>query len=640
MSSILIYFAFLVFPGAVAICLGGISRHRFLMSFFVSLAVFVLSQIPNRVGGGTLHDWIFAYGFLVVLTWCGFLLAGTRPLKVHQPQRPTRTLSIALWQEHKLAISSWLGCVTVWSGLYSLIGPYTEVPSDFWNHLIRMKWEAGPIANGELSSYAQIFTDVTLFNREYIHSLHALSQHLSKNNLVETVFWTQLATTSVFISAVFWFVHAQTLSCWSERKRTIVTTVTTVVTIVWMGTGDWAFVRYYANAPIILSIPLLFLGLLIFIDYLRTPQQSSALTFAALCLILTLQAFIHVQEAITFLVLLALIGIVAQFQSLSRPGKYWPENTRTRITIVFYLFFIFAVAGVLMVLFSFEPRPQHPTFILKPTTSLPLLKDLWILEPSRQVWATITLAGCLSFFLLALNWKIFRLVPYALAGSLLPFVTIFNPLFIHFWERLLPVTILWRFTFFIPVGILVGFSICALIDSKHSRKAALSAFISACFLFLMLPFPSSTASFMTNRAFSFSPLEKNQGIEWLDDVVSFLEFQPRQHIYTDPVTSYVLRALTRHQVPGKKFYPHSTNIDFHKLSATEIATTLKNGLVIINLRDGPTSMTTNALQHWRSDELAVSRFYPEMLPSTLSGLGYKLIWNQDNVLIFTVSTDE
>ena len=630
----LTYLTILLLPGTVAIWLAVVSRHRFLWAFAISLGLFVFSQIPVRVGGGTLQHWLTVYCALVVITWVVCVLVGRRFGAKYRPTARVSRSSAA----RDLPITAsiiWLICLLAWGGTFWIIGPYTEVPADIWNHLVRIGWELGRIEQGHLSSYANQFPAVTLLNREYIHSLHAGIWSISGATTSAFLWESQLAITCIFISALFWFFHSQMLDRWSVRRRAVVAGIATALTTVWMGTGDWAFIRYYAIAPIIFTVPLVFLGVQIFVDYLRGEISKLVVAILSLGLILILQGLVHIQEAGILSVLLFLIALFAWIQIRFDQENLWPTDSHRRIQLIGQALIMCAVVATPFLLIMIEPKVQHPGVILKPSTSLPFLRDLWIIDPTRQVWSTLTIGGVLSPLLIAMHWRVIRLSPYVVAAAVLPLVTVFNPIFIHLWERLLPATLLWRFTLFFPAGLLVAFAIGSLAEQRNRRGQLFRlAPIIAAFI-LLLPIPYSSPPLIVSRAFSFAPLHERQTEAWLTDLAQFLKAQPRQVIFTDPVTAYVLRGLTNQIIPGTKFYEHSSGFDFRKPYSEQPEVLFQDGLVVLNFRNGAESKTTKALNHWDKHELMVTRFYPPELQQTLEDRRFTLIWSNRDVFVYS-----
>jgi hypothetical protein len=629
------YLVILLLPGSVAIWLVQFPRHRFLLAYAISIGLFTFSQIPFRIGGGTTAQWARLYIAGTLLTWIISLFIR----KWHRyfcSENIEPTFALPKRFGSYLPHVSVTICLSVWLIIYSIIGPYTEVPSDFWNHLVRTRWELGRISNDLLAAYAQEWPFSTLLNREYIHSLHAGIWHLSNATPREFAWGSQLASTTIFISAFFWFVYAQLDLAWSESKRAALSSLATMLNVVWMGTGDWAFIRYYASAPVIFTLPLLFLGILLFIDYFRVPRQGAAYTATVLLLVGACQALLHVQETILLAGSAFMISIIAFLQTTKLQASVWPITTHQRIRRTAFTLTAGVVALTSVSLVLFEPHYFHPNVLLNLGSPGSGFFDWSVINPSRQVFQTITLAGILSYFLLALCWKHIKHYPYIIAGYTLPIFVLFNPVFIEVWERHLPTTLLWRFSILVPMALLISVTIGVSLSQSKEKIDKLQMSVLVVVLSLALPISYPQSSWVTNRAPSLLPLQPEQSIDWLADLVEYLNLQDRQLIHTDPVTAYVLRGLTHQMLPGTKFYPDTSGTNFLDIPTEALQKTLASGLVVINYRNGPNSKTVGSLRHWRIDELMVSRFYPRHFVETLENLGFNLIWSTKDIMVFKI----
>lgn len=623
----LFYFGILLLPGAISVWLARFRSHRFLYSFFISIAFFIFSQVPFRIGGGSLSSWIVFYGVSIVIL---IFVSAYHGLKVTEKDiLQKNNLSLNFHSRHLALL---ITVMTVWLIIFSVIGPYTEVPSDFWGHLVRTQWELGAISSGQLPSYASSPLTLTLFNREYIHNLHALAWRAFDAKPSEVAYGAQLATTSIFTISLFFFSITQFPDRWSSVKKISLAITAVTLSILSLGSGNWAFIRYYAFAPVILNLPIFFLGLILFIQFLKNPQISLWNMLGWGIPILLCLALIHLQEAIFLGIFIFLITLLAYGQSLSSRFDLWSANNLQRISIMALVLSILGIVTLSFVIGTLPPLRSHPGVLFDLGQFLPMLNGLLILDPSRQVFATIALSGTAAYIIVISNWRLILSSPYLTVAFLLPFLTIFNPLFIEFWQRLLPTTLLWRFSLLIPSGIALAYILGRQTEcsSRPRTKKLLITLVSiTCFI----PIDIDRSGIFASRLPSLIPLNESQDIHWIEDVVEFLETQPRQTIRTDPVTSYVLRGMTNHLLPGRKFYSHTSGIDFSGLSMKQLIEVASSGLVLVNLRDGSDSKTVAALGHWKSNELEVSRFYPTDFISKLSKLGLKIIWQRDRIYI-------
>src|SRR5690606_23609018 len=102
-----------------------------------------------------------------------------------------------------------------------------------------------------------------------------------------------------------------------------------------------------------------------------------------------------------------------------------------------------------------------------------------------------------------------------------------------------------------------------------------------------------------------------QGVQWLPDVVEFLNSMPAEVAYTDPVTAYVLRGATVHIVPGWKFYAGRSGVKLEQLKRDGIVEQFLEsppGLYVINKRPAGETRNGQDSGHWRSDVLDTSRW--------------------------------
>ena len=93
------------------------------------------------------------------------------------------------------------------------------------------------------------------------------------------------------------------------------------------------------------------------------------------------------------------------------------------------------------------------------------------------------------------------------------------------------------------------------------------------------------------------PLQNDQFIWWLNDVYEFLDTQRRQKIYSDPLTSYVLRALTLHSIPEEKFYARTSGEVYTASNIEKTGNSNSKSRLVINRRNGSASKTIRSLNH-------------------------------------------
>lgn len=632
----IVYLLLLFLPGGIIVFLHNIQSHRFLKSLAISVGFLFLTQLPFRYGGGEILHWLYFYLASVLFVWVVVLW---RSLVNKRNYFRVTIVSDANSTAMMVFIMGLVGCIILWSLLYLWIGPYTEIPADYWAHLQRMSWEYNAIRHRNIPSYASSIPPITLLNREYVHGLHAGIQYLFKLTPEQITPISQWVMSSIFVAALYCFFYPQLSTKWGDVKRTYISILATVLTVVWMGTGAFAFIRYYAMAPVILTFPLYLLGVLIFIDFLKKADQCVVKTFSFLGFILFLMALLHIQEAIFLCLTLLVISFVARFQIRGYADQLWHLYTHQKIQKVALILFVGMMFFIGFALIFLKPATPTLGVILQPATNLPFLRDLWVIDPGRQVWATITAGGAIACVLLIFFMREMREYPYIIATMILPWVTLFNPIFIHVWERILSDHLLWRLSMLMPAGFVAAVAVGALMSHRPSKVWWIKIMLTVLCIALMLPISALHSKYTINRAYSFVPLEKDQSEQWLLDLVDYLRLQPSQRIATDPVTAYVLRGLTFHRVPGKKFYLGLSDVNFNQLPFEQLLETLNKtkSLVVINHRDGDISKTGPVLKHWANTALKVSRYYQEGIVENLKENGYKVVWSQNEITVLKTS---
>ena len=634
-----VYLGVLLLPGALAVRLARITRHRFLITYAISVGLMTFSQVPFRFGGGTTVDWLYVYvaGFVLVLF--ASAVSGRILSKHATGQASKARLDASSFQ--KDTFPAFFITLAVWVTFYAYIGPYTEIPSDFWQHKINTNRELLALARGSIHNYTVNEVSVSaigaLLNRDYVLSWHALSSEMLSVRTIHLWSGIQLASTTIFLTSFFWFCFAQLKASWSLRKRAILCAIGALFQLVWFGIGDWAFVRYYAVSQVIFALPLFFLGTLLFIDALKSRKHLvthclGIFSLAILC------GLLHRQEAMYLATVTFVISVFAAGQTMWPGQSPWPTKQTLFIRGLGAALLGLAVLASVYVLLTFSFKTIHPGVLFGFSSKM---VGFQFMNLDRNILQSIALPGVLSYLLLILNWQTLRHYPYVIAAALIPPLVFLNPFALEIIMRVIASEIVWRFVFLVPAALILLICLGESHTTRPSVRRSVTLLICGISMLLALPVPHPYASLIPNRAGSFQKLEVNQSFSWLADVEDFLRAQPIQRICTDPVTSYVLRANTSHIVPGGKFYLHAgSGQDFSAMQDHELGQNTRDCLVVANLRDGPMSNTVKSLQHWPTDVLKVSRYYPDNFSDSLEKLGLKKLWSSTSgdVTIFTKST--
>ena len=126
----------------------------------------------------------------------------------------------------------------------------------------------------------------------------------------------------------------------------------------------------------------------------------------------------------------------------------------------------------------------------------------------------------------------------------------------------------------------------------------------------------------------------NSPANW-DDLIKLIDQKGEIQVLTDPVTGYVLSAMTKVHHDHNKF--HETDVGslrkYRYAPNSFLDYAIEGGwFLIVNLRDGQPSANGRKSKHWPEDIMYVSRYYPAEL------LEWLQITNNSNTLkIFTNS---
>jgi hypothetical protein len=113
----------------------------------------------------------------------------------------------------------------------------------------------------------------------------------------------------------------------------------------------------------------------------------------------------------------------------------------------------------------------------------------------------------------------------------------------------------------------------------------------------------------------------------------------KKWVITDPVTGYMISALTRHYSPRKKFHRHwggyvEMNYDDYSSHPFDRH---KGKLFVINKRNGGESTTGRRARHWSEDILQLEKFYySPKLENYISENPerFELLWEQDKIMVY------
>ena len=128
------------------------------------------------------------------------------------------------------------------------------------------------------------------------------------------------------------------------------------------------------------------------------------------------------------------------------------------------------------------------------------------------------------------------------------------------------------------------------------------------------------------------------------DLIEYVDKLSGEYVFvTDNVTNYVLHMATRHRGHRAAKAGWQTRYDAFRGDYRDRLTYYKRDgeLVIVNQRDGESSLNGKLSGHWREDILKVSTLYPPKLAEFLNTNPeeFQLLWEKDGISVFRIKED-
>jgi hypothetical protein len=159
-------------------------------------------------------------------------------------------------------------------------------------------------------------------------------------------------------------------------------------------------------------------------------------------------------------------------------------------------------------------------------------------------------------------------------------------------------------------------------------------------LALLMPSFLGTQINRNSRITLGSVPDENSHLHW-GDLMDFLKSLPKSDaaVLTDPITGYIVNAMTQHEAYNYKFFPgigyHSNPFVFGDYTDKPL-TRYPGSLLIVNRRNGGHSRIGQLSGHWYPDVLYVSHHYPRALVDHLEENpdDYHLLWRRDRISVY------
>lgn len=648
--------SFLLFlPGLATSYILGLDRYKYLLSFSLSYSIFILliksMPLVNLDSRGFTYVYLLVVLLLLIFAFIKYYFKkknnnkkyNTERIQCYGCNRFTRTAPVF---------------IVMLLGLYFLYsGAYIELPSDAFTHLEYMQEMARSIIRSEAEGLP--LQQGLGLNGKHWYYLTSFISIWGGVEIADTILSASYFNVSVFLLAVFFFSQVVFRDTFKHGHLLAIASIAAVFfTFFHFGINIFSFIRYYALAPAILNFVLYFALMAIIIDFFRNEGwQLKYLVVAVIIFVACLH--IHRQEGL-FVVLMFVVMSFYLFlqkhirtlrllwQGQGRLFKGSPINFLSdKVNISFLLS---QVTIISLYIYSYLKVPRST--VLEPKlipleNIVPFVKNIYILNPTYQFYYVITLWGSLVILLFILNINKFRGNPYLMAGMLSPFFTVFNPFFVDLFLRHSYSLLLWRISFLVPLHLVAAALL--VIAFQHIKrgsylKKAYGLISTILLIALLFPFKTTFIENTYSRLPTLRAVPAENSPEHWSDLIEYLDgIQDEKKIITDPVTGYMITAMTRHVSSRSKFHrKYDGYIKFnYKDYSGHPFDPFSGYLFIINKRNGNLSDNGRIARHWPEKILQVGSYYysdgfEDYVQSNPER--FQLLWEQDKIRVYMLGS--
>lgn len=630
---------FLIAPGVLlSFALNWHSRHV-LFYPVLSWAYLILLALVSRIFSvsQTLFIVFIHLGLLILTVIC---IAKFRKGVIHFPKfRPDLILTSAI-------------LVILYSLYHVFYGVYLEIPADIYSHLGKLHLELDSIYKNQAFSTLE-FEDVFKKSAHHWYTVYAFLTVYVGARAEDTFPYIVFINSTLLILGVFHFCLYIFRNTKEQRIVKIGIAITaSVIFFSYFGVNIFSYIRYYALAPTVTGYLVFLASIVVFLEayHRRLNLAKSFISFAVLTLIAGL---IHLQEMVYIIAMIWIMSAVILVQNNRNPrlageGKYFSNLTGSWATLSGWLpaIFFFGLLLVSLVwIFSYiylNRNPPSRPWVIPLSDYLPFIRHLYILNPTFQFYHVLAFWGYCIYILFFLNIRDFKGNAYILAGMTIPLVTVLNPVFVDLYLRYQESFTLYRFLYMVPITfvgayLLVKYSRIAIFETKIGNRV-LSCIVVFVLLIGLFPFDASYLHNSNSRISTLGATEITNHPSYWSDLVSALEKIDSSSIITDPVTGYVINAITKHKVKTRKYRKGlfiNLRDDYYE---TEEFKPYEGNLMIINRRKGYPSETGRVSGHWRENIMDTGILYSTEFYAFVESnpVPFNPIWRNDGISLYRI----
>ena len=637
-------------PGLAITYYLGLNKYRYLLSFSLSYSLFVLLFKITALFGLDVESFKLIYFLLI------FSLSTLAAIKLYRTvtnKKSTGTVKYCSCHSYSKSVSLFI--LIIVTGYFLMVGPYVELPSDVFQHLESMQNTTREIFLSE--NTGKPITDYLGQNGKYWHYLYSFISIWSGYSLHEAIYPASYFNVSVFLLGLFCFSLVVFRDLQPSPKILSFTSLAAVFFAFFhFGINIFSFIRYYAIAPVILNFVLYFSVMAIIIDFYRNSSWNIKYLIVGGIIFYT-SLYIHRQETLFIFLMICIMSFYLFFQKHLPSLKLIWEGEGKRIMIspvkiftdkINISFLITQITMLSVFVYSYVSISRHPITqnkLIPLESILPFFKNMYILNPGFQFYNVVTVWGVLVILLFVFNIKKFRNNAFLMAGMMSPFFTVFNPFFTDLFLRHSWGDMLWRMTFLMPIHLVGAYLLVSsiqYIQQGGNLKKAYGIVTALLLIVFLMPVKTTFLESPYSRVLTLKPVRVENSPEHWSDLIEYLNsIDDKKRIITDPVTGYMLTALTKHTSSRAKFHRKGHgyieyNFDDYSNNPFD---RYKGYLFIINKRNGGMSKAGRIARHWPENILQVENFYfSENLESYISSNPdrFQLLWNNDRVRVYQI----
>ena len=530
---------------------------------------------------------------------------------------------------------------------YNLIlGVASDVPSDIYAHLERFQRVFDDLNNEPI--------DEVLQSRHWLkqgygwyYFLAAIASTTSATS-VDVIDSVSVITNTLFFISLFCFSR----SLFNDRTAAVIIAIMVCIfTAAHMGVNVFAFARYYTAGPTMIGFCIYFAAIRYFLDslshYSLPSLAKSAVIMAAYILV---GIGNHTQEAMFIVVMCSIMILILSFKyllkrsSLDSPSSPFQHLDRRFIYSSAILIVTSFCAIYVYTIINSDRAAINDIRLWQTPELFGVLPSFTVLNLGHQFIQVITLWGCLVYLLFFLNYQRYRHNFFILAGMASPLFTILNPAFVDLFLHHKSFTTLWRLSYlvtihFVAADLFVQYWQQARQPQVKNRLIYLT--IISLLIGLLLPFKNTWQEAHYSRVPTLTKTKAENSYRHYSDLISFLSTQEKNTIVTDPITGYLVAAMTHHQSPRRKFFRDYKYNDFSFYEYDQDTLKKYKGyLLLINKRAQAVSNLGQLSGHWPADQLKqIHYYYPDALIKHVNSnpKSFEQLWTKNGISLYQIN---